>query len=134
MCLLWCLFEYYFPGTRYHESSQTTVLGTGPHCVWASTGQLELCLILGKSRVQVLSPKTDFLKVFGSHQELMLLFLPEDAHTYCTSRRALTSVNGHYRGQGVKQSTNLRLLLRLGMRGVVPRIVHSPAVITIVHY
>jgi hypothetical protein len=48
---------------------------------------------------------------------------------YCTSRLALTSVSGNYSGQGVKLTTHLRLLLRLGMRGAVPRIVHTPAVI-----
>jgi len=48
---------------------------------------------------------------------------------YCTSRLVLTSVSGHYRGQGVKLTTHLRLVLKLGIRGAVPRIVHTPAVI-----
>ena len=48
---------------------------------------------------------------------------------YCTSELALTSVSGHYRGQGMKLATHLRLVLRLGMHGAVPRLVHTPAVI-----
>jgi hypothetical protein len=48
---------------------------------------------------------------------------------YCTSRFALTSVSGHYSGQGVTLATLLRLLLRLGMRGTVPRLLYTPAVL-----
>jgi len=48
---------------------------------------------------------------------------------YCTARLVLTSVSGHYSGQGVKLTTHLRIVLRLGMRGAVPRIVYTPAVI-----
>jgi len=46
-----------------------------------------------------------------------------------TSRLVLTSVSGHYIGQGVKLTTNLRQILRLWLRGAVPRLVHTPAVI-----
>jgi hypothetical protein len=48
---------------------------------------------------------------------------------YCTARLALTSVSGHYSGQGEKLTTHLRLVLKLGMHGALPRIVHTPAVI-----
>ena len=47
---------------------------------------------------------------------------------YCT-KLALTSVSGHYSGQAVKMATHLRVMLRLGIRGAVPRLVHMPAVI-----
>ena len=49
-------------------------------------------------------------------------------HMYCTGL-ALTAVSGHYSGQ---LTNNLSLVLRLGMRGAVPRLVHTPAVA--VHY
>ena len=48
---------------------------------------------------------------------------------YCTARLVLTSVSGHYSGQGVKLTTHLRIVLRLGMRGALPRLLHTPAVI-----
>ena len=50
-------------------------------------------------------------------------------HMYCTARLALTSVSGHYSGQGEKLTTHLRIVLRLGMRGAVPLIVHTPAIV-----
>jgi hypothetical protein len=48
---------------------------------------------------------------------------------YCTSWPALTSVSGHYSRKGVKLTTNLRVVMSLGMRGALPRLVHTPAVI-----
>ena len=48
---------------------------------------------------------------------------------YCTLRLALTSVSGHYSGQGVKLTTHLCIVLRLGMRGAVPGLLHTPAVV-----
>ena len=49
-------------------------------------------------------------------------------HMYCTGL-VLTVVSGHYSGQSVLLTTNLSLVLRLGRRGAVPRLVHTPAVI-----
>ena len=51
------------------------------------------------------------------------------AHIYCTSGLALTPVSGHYSGQGVKLTNHLRVVLRVGMRGALPRLLHTPAVI-----
>ena len=44
-------------------------------------------------------------------------------------RLALTFVSGHYSGQGVKLTNHLRIVLRVGMRGALPRLFHTPAVI-----
>jgi len=64
---------------------------------------------------------------------LPVVFLTTSAvrstHMNCTATLALTSVSGHYSGQSEKLTTHLRLVLKLGMRGAVSGLLHTPAVV-----